>query len=86
MIYEIIKNENEHLCSYDIKMSKNSSNYANIKEDFLKVLGKYGQVRELIPDSTITITTDKRLSEFLISYDITILKSKHNCDIDLVIK
>lgn len=86
MIYEIIKNENEHLCSYDIKTTEDSSNYANIKEEFLNVLGKYGYVRELIPDSTITITTDKRLSEFLISCDIMMLKSKHNCDIDLAIK
>ena len=86
MIFETIKNENEHLCSYDIKTTENSSNYASIKEEFLDMMGKYGYVRELIPDSTITITTDEKLLTIFIPGDIMRLKFKHKCDIDLAIK
>lgn len=85
MINEIIKNNNEHLCSYDI-IDADNCHYQEIKEVFLEGMGAFGKIRELIPNSTISITTNAPLPEVTISRFLALLRRRYNCDINVVIK
>lgn len=86
MSTKIILDNNEHLCSYDIKEAKDSTHYAELKEAFLTEIGRFGEVRELIPDSTISITNEKPLSITTFKCFVELFKTKYRCDIDVVIK
>ena len=86
MSTEIISNQNEHLCSYDIKEAKDSTRYAELKDAFLTEIGMFGNVRELIPNSTISITRDKVLSANMFECFVRLFEVKYRCDIDVVIK
>ena len=86
MNVEVITNENEHLCSYDIKEAKDSTRYAELKDAFLAEIGMFGEVRELIPNSTISITKYGTFWEENFLRFIKLFKAKYHCDIDAVIK
>lgn len=86
MSTKIILDENEHLCSYDIKEAKDSTHYAELKEAFLTEIGRFGEVRELIPDSTISITSENAPSATIFKCFVELFKAKYHCDIDVVIK
>lgn len=86
MSVKIITEENEHLCSYDINKAKDSSDYARIKEALFAKMSECGNVVELIPDSTVAITTNSPLFGRKLKCDIMILEMDYNCRINAVIK
>ena len=86
MNVKVITKENEHLCSYDIKEAKDSTRYAELKDAFLTEIGMFGEVQELIPNSTISITKYGTFLEENFLKFIKWFKAQYHCDIDVVIK
>ena len=86
MSIKIITEENEHLCSYDINKAKDSSDYARIKEALFAKMREYGNVIELIPDSTVVIVTNSQTFRNGLQLAILKLGIDYDCHIDAVIK